>query len=266
MTPRVAHKIERWVGRLLARALPGRTAEAFVRGLCARRSDVIVAAIRRGAKLDAVDLDHMPFHLPVDGPPGFEHLAGLFASTPLDHAVISMTVRQAAYLFGLVRMMDAQHVIEIGRYKGGSTLVIAAAMRGRGCFWSIDLAGDTTQLERGRTTRPADRQLADLCGRLGLTVDLIVGDSRVLDLETPEVDLVLIDGDHSYDGARSDFERFGRRVRIGGAVLFDDAFDHPVFRTTHSSGVPRLVREIQAQGDFTLVRVVDRLAHLSRLR
>ena len=86
----------------------------------------------------------------------------------------------------------------------------------------------------------------------------------MLDLETPEVDLVLIDGDHSYDGARSDFERFGRRVRIGGAVLFDDAFDHPVFRTTHSSGVPRLVREIQAQGDFTLVRVVDRLAHLSR--
>ena len=78
-------------------------------------------------------------------------------------------------------------------------------------------------------------------------MNLGVGDSRALELETGEVDLVLIDGDHSYEGAGSDFARFGRRVRVVGAVLFDDAFDHPVFRTTHRSGVPRLIREIEAQ-------------------
>ena len=262
----IAPKIQRWLGRRLAGVLPRRVAEAVVAVLCVRRPDLILSGVRRGARLDAVDLDDMPFDLPANGAPGFEALAGLFASSPLDHAVISMTVRQAAYLFGLVRGMDAHRVIEIGRYKGGSTLVIAAAMRGRGCFWSIDLAGDTTRLERGRSARPVDDQLADLCRRLGLTVTLLVGDSRVLEVETGEVDLVLIDGDHSYEGARNDFTRFGRRVRVGGAVLFDDAFDHPVFRTTHRSGVPRLIREIEAQGEFRLTRVVDRLAHLSRIR
>jgi predicted O-methyltransferase YrrM len=87
-----------------------------------------------------------------------------------------------------------------------------------------------------------------------------------VELDTGEVDLVFIDGDHSYAGARSDFERFGRRVRVGGAVLFDDAFDDGVFHVIHTDGVGPVVREIAAGGDYRLVKVVKRLAHLERLR
>jgi hypothetical protein len=79
------------------------------------------------------------------------------------------------------------------------------------------------------------------------------------------VDLVLIDGDHTYDGVRADFERFGRRARIGGAVLLDDAFPEQLFNS-HSDTVGRVVQEAVAEGDFRLVKVVDRLAHLERLR
>ena len=46
------------------------------------------------------DLDSMAFDLAPNGSVGFEHLGGVFSSTTLDHAVISMTVRQAAYLYG----------------------------------------------------------------------------------------------------------------------------------------------------------------------
>lgn len=60
----------------------------------------------------------MYFDLAPTGTLQFEDLAGLFASTSLDHGVIAMTVRQTAYLFGLVRRMKARRVIEIGRYKG----------------------------------------------------------------------------------------------------------------------------------------------------
>jgi len=80
-----------------------------------------------------------------------------------------------AYLFGLVRRMDARTVIEIGRYKGGTTLLIAAAMRGQGRFWSIDIAGLDPHLQPC-TVRPVETQIADLCQRLGLAVELIVGD------------------------------------------------------------------------------------------
>ena len=93
----------------------------------------------------------------------------------------------------------------------------------------------------------------------------MVGDSRIIDVNTGEVDLVLIDGDHSYSGVRNDFERFGRRVRVGGAILFDDAFDEDVFKT-HSDTVGRVVQEIVTEGEFRLVKVINRMAHLERVR
>jgi hypothetical protein len=64
---------------------------------------------------------------------------------------------------------------------------------------------------------------------------------------------------------KSDFERFGRRVRVGGAVLFDDAFDEGIFKT-HSDTVGQLVREVLEGGEFRLVKRVNRLAHIERVR
>jgi predicted O-methyltransferase YrrM len=177
-----------------------------------------------------------------------------------------MTVRQTAYLFGLVRRLAARTAIEIGRYKGGSTLTIAAAMKlgGGGRLWSVDVGEKEARL-RSEGRRSYDQQIADMCRRFGFDVELIAGDSRTVQIDSGPVDLVFIDGDHSYEGVRSDFERFGRRVRVDGAVLFDDAFDEQLFRT-HSDTVGRLVQEIRAEGGFELVKVVDRMAHLKRLR
>jgi predicted O-methyltransferase YrrM len=182
----------------------------------------------------------------------------------LDHAVISMPIRQAAYIFGLIRRTKPRKVIEIGRYKGGSTLLIAAAMNGDGQFWSIDIGEKETRLSDGKGSRPYDAQTADACNRFGLNVHMIIGDSRTIEIDTGRVDLVFIDGDHRYEGVKSDFERFGRRIREGGSVLFDDSFDEGIFKT-HSDTVGRLVQEVQAEGRFRLVKVVNRLAHLERI-
>ena len=257
-------KIERWLGKRLAVTLPVPAARAMVVALMDRDPDPVLSGVGRYLKFKRgeVDLDHMPFDLPAEGSLGFEHLAGLFASTTLDEAIVSMSIRQTAYLYGLVRLLKPEKVIEIGRYKGGSTLVIAAAMDGRGRLWSIDIRG--AEPAHG-LFRPVDAQIGDLCQRLGLEVALIVGDSRTVKLETGDVDLVFIDGDHSYAGARSDFERFGRRVRVGGAVLFDDAFDDGLLETPHTAGVSRVVEEVEKAGRFRLVKRVQKLAHLERV-
>ena len=257
-------KIERRIGLVLASVLPQTALRALAVRLCERDPQALLEAF--GPHLNRKpDLGNMPFDLPVEGHLQFEHLAGLFASTSLDHAVISMPIRQAAYLFGLTRQMKARKVIEIGRYKGGATLVIAAAMNGAGEFWSIDIGAKEVRLFPGKSSQSFDEQLADLCKRFDLEVNIIVGDSRTIEIDTGEVDLVFIDGDHSYDGVKNDFERFGKRVRVGGAVLFDDAFDEGIFKT-HSDTVGRLVQEIIAQGEFKLVKSVNRLAHLERVR
>jgi hypothetical protein len=54
-------------------------------------------------------------------------------------------------------------------------------------------------------------------------------------------------------------------VKIGGAVLFDDACDEAVFQT-HSESVGKLLDEIVAEQSFRLVKSVNRLAHIERVR
>lgn len=205
----------------------------------------------------------MPLDLEPDGELEFEDLAGLFASSILNHGVIGMTVRQAAYVFGLARRTGARRAIEIGRWRGGSTVVLASAMGREGKLWSIDL-GEKEERVLGEFGR-LDAEIREFCSRFGLEVELLVGDSRTIEVETGEVDLVLIDGDHTHEGVRNDFERFGRRVRVGGAVLLDDVFDD-FFVPSHPESAGRLVNEVQQSGDYRLVRGVDRLAHLERVR
>ena len=252
------------MGAGLATLLPDAVSMAFAKRLSEQNPQLLLEAL--GPRLNRTpSLDTMPFDLSPAGPPQFEDLAGLFASTSLDHGVIAMTIPQTAYLFGLVRRKNPDKVIEIGRYKGGSTVAIAAAMNGRGEFWSIDLGEKEARLHQGTANRSFDDQIRDICKRFGLRVTLIAGDSRTIEVDTGEVDLVFIDGDHSYEGVRNDFERFGRRVKVGGAVLFDDACDEALFKT-HAESVGRLIKEVVANGEFQLAKSVNRLAHLERVR
>jgi predicted O-methyltransferase YrrM len=210
-----------------------------------------------------VSLDRMPVDLEPEGRLGFEDLAGLFASSNLSHGIVGMPIRQLAYVFGLARRTGARRAIEIGRWRGGSTIALAAAMGPEGRVWSIDL-GDKAERVLGMHPDELDRQTAAFAERFGLQVELIRGDSRTVEVETGEVDLVLIDGDHASEVVRSDVERFGRRVRLGGAVLLDDAFGDGVYLSVDPR-VRRVVHEVLAGGDFRLVRVVERLAHLERV-
>jgi predicted O-methyltransferase YrrM len=220
--------------------------------------DVVMPNFNRG-----VDLDSAPVDIQREGRLEFDDFAGLFASSSFNHGVIGMTIRQGAYLFGLCRGMPVRRAIEIGRFRGGSTVLIAAGMDPEGILWSIDLGEKEERFARPGG-RPFDEQIRDFCDRHGFSVEILVGDSRTIEVTTGEVDLVLIDGDHSYEGVRSDFERFGRRIRQGGAVLLDDAFDEALF-PSHSDTVGRLVEEIVAKGEFELVGRVDRMAHLARV-
>jgi predicted O-methyltransferase YrrM len=206
----------------------------------------------------------MPEDLPFERPFQFEQLAGLFSSTSLDHAVISMTVRQAAYIFGLIRSMQVKRIIEVGRYKGGCTLLMAMAMNGEGQLWSIDLGEKEARLARDKP-RSYDAMLADRCARLGLeNVCLLVGDSRTINFETGAVDLVVIDGDHRYETVKSDFNRFATRLRKGGALLLDDVYPDGFF-TRGNTDSKRFTEEVERGGDFRFVKAVNRMAHFERL-
>jgi predicted O-methyltransferase YrrM len=173
---------------------------------------------------------------------GFEDLAFLFSSNQLNHGVVSQQFDEAALLYRVARRVGAGTIAEIGRFKGGSTFLLAAALEPGGEVWSYDLHVPGPGLDGAAL----DRSLLTALGRYGLEgrVRLIVGDSRSAEAPPRPCDLVLIDGDHSYEGVRADWERWRNLVAPGGHVLFHDAVDNGGFGT-FCDGVGRLVGEIE---------------------
>ena len=74
--------------------------------------------------------------------------------------------------------------------------------------------------------------------------------------ESP-ISLLWIDGDHSYEGARRDFECFERFVTPDGLVAFDDA-------TEPKLGPFRVIEEAVAAGRLERIAVYGKIAVLRR--
>jgi predicted O-methyltransferase YrrM len=170
----------------------------------------------------------------------FEDLTFLFSSTVLAHGVASLRLDEAAYLYRLVRDEQPRTAVEIGRFRGGSTLLIASALD-NGVLHSYDLP-----VRDGRDGAELDRQLTSALDRCGLSdrVLLHVEDSRAaMPIESP-IDLLFIDGDHSEQGVRADFEHWSSFLAPGGHLLFHDAVDAPDFVPPYDAGPARLLAEI----------------------
>lgn len=137
-------------------------------------------------------------------------------------------IRELAPLLGLVRRLEARVVVEIGSAKGGTFYAWAQVTRPDALLVSIDLPGGAF----GGRLRGVD---VGPLARDGQAVEAIRGDSH--DPETFErllsvlggrpVDVLFIDGDHSYAGVRDDFERYAPLVRPGGLVALHDIVPHP---------------------------------------
>ena len=175
---------------------------------------------------------------------GFEDLAFLFSSNQLNHGVASLQIDEAALLYRVGRDATTGPVVEIGRFKGGSTFIFAAAMPDGVELWSYDFH---VALRPDMPGERLDAELGEALERFGLAqkVHLLVADSRTADPPPEPIEVLFIDGDHSYEGAKADFERWSEYVRPGGQVLLHDAVNTGGYGN-HYPGVVRLVAEIGA--------------------
>jgi predicted O-methyltransferase YrrM len=175
---------------------------------------------------------------------GFEDLAFMFSSNQLNHGVASLQIDEAALLFRLARDLQSGPVAEIGRFKGGSTMVFATALPTDVELWSYDFH---VALRPDMPGEQLDEELRSALARYGLEgkVHLLVADSRTAEPPPGELALLFIDGDHSYEGAKADFDRWSAFVRPGGHVLFHDAVDTGGYGNVYP-GVAQLVGEIGA--------------------
>jgi predicted O-methyltransferase YrrM len=183
---------------------------------------------------------------------GFEDLAFLFSGNQLNHGIASLQFDEAALLYRVARDAGPGTLAEIGRFRGGSTVITAAAMDPGAELWSYDLSSD----------RDGDLQAA--LTRLGLAerVHLVVGDSKTVELPSGTLRALFVDGDHTYEGARADFVRW--RGSVAGDLLFHDAVDVGGYGN-HYPGVTRLVAEIERDDpDFERLPGAGSIAHFVR--
>ncbi len=193
---------------------------------------------------------------------GLEDITFLFSSNQLSHGIASLQIDEAGLLFRLARDLGPQPIVEIGRFKGGSTLLLASAMHPEAELWSYDLH---VALRPDMPGSRLDEELRTALERYGLAerVHLVVGDSRTAEPPPRPAGLVFVDGDHSYEGARADFDRWREHVAPGGHLLFHDAVDTGGYGN-HYAGVVRVAGEVERDREFTRRANAGSIAHFTR--
>ena len=128
----------------------------------------------------------------------------------------------------VLKKMDIQYGMEIGTYGGGTFYTLCQMSNDNAVLLDLDLhEGQYDNLEY------KERGLKSL-GKGNQTIHVLNNDSQeqlsfgwaANILGENKLDYLFIDGNHSHDGVKSDFEMYSPLVKDGGIILFHDIVPH----------------------------------------
>ena len=157
----------------------------------------------------------------------------------------------------LVQQLEPRAVLEIGTGRGGTLFLLARVAAPDATLVSVDISS-AADLRFGGGDFRHRRPLFEAFALDAQRVHFIDGDSQAADtraaierkLAGREVDLLFIDGDHTEEGVRSDFELYRDLVRPGGIIAFHDIVDG---EPDLVGGVPEFWRRIRTADAQELV-------------
>ncbi len=165
---------------------------------------------------------------------GFEDCYWLFSSSELNFGLSQLQFDEAACIFRLVREYADPHVIELGRYKGGTTFLLAAAgARVR----SLEIDAEIERRFRPALFRALDRfGLAD-------RVDAETGDAYTCAVDAGTSELVLVHcSPRTHEQVRSLVDRWWPAIRPGGGII--------LHVSPHLPGVAPVVAELEREPNY----------------
>lgn len=160
---------------------------------------------------------------------------------------LSISERLLLYHLGTSLPRECR-IIEIGSYLGASSLFLAAAAKEKnGKVFCIDTWLNDAMSEERRDTYGEFRRNTS---SFSPWIETLRGTSEDAAREfRGHVDMVFIDGDHSYDGCRSDVLSWISKIRDGGIIILHD------YRC--ASGVRKVVSEGHLESQTIYRRVFD---------
>jgi predicted O-methyltransferase YrrM len=199
-----------------------------------RTEDNSPSAIRRQLRLVRRRLDIALCGRRVRRFPADETVAGIVDFAMRERAIAVQQVPSEIVEFAILAAeRKARTTLEIGTSRGGSLFILCRLAAPDGTIISVDMPG----AGYGEAYTPAHARLFQLFPSKGQSLSLVKADShhpgtrrRVEDLlNGKQVELLFIDGDHSYEGVKKDFEMYSPLVADGGMIAFHDIAVHTKF-------------------------------------
>jgi cephalosporin hydroxylase len=166
-------------------------------------------------------------------------LAGATRSVPelvdfvvANHFFNALQVRSELTVLGRILIeLRPKRALEIGTAHGGTLFFLTRIAGQEATIISVDLPGGRF----GGGYGPWRRRIYQRFAQRGQRLRLLQCDShspatreRVeAALGGKPLDYLFIDGDHTYDGVKKDFELYSPLVRSGGVIAFHDIAEHP---------------------------------------
>ena len=169
-------------------------------------------------------------------------------------------------------------LLEIGSYRGKSSVYLGAAARAAGTvLYSIDHHRGSEEHQRGEgyhdpqvfdaskdrvDTLPSFLRTISSAGLEDVVVPILGRSESLAPAWTRPLGFVFIDGGHSEQAARSDYEGWAPKIVIGGSLAIHDVFEDP-----SEGGRPpyNIYRRALDGGDFTEVAREGSLRVLERV-
>jgi tRNA A58 N-methylase Trm61 len=145
-------------------------------------------------------------------------------------AEASITLYEAAALAALMARTKAKRIFEFGTYKGVSTTQLALNLPPGGELFTLDLPPDQ-MIGALRTDKPAERSIAADPAKGTLIPQELRGKITFLKCDSAHfnvnpylesMDLVFIDGAHSYEYVANDTAKGLAMLRRGGVIAWHD--------------------------------------------
>ena len=134
-------------------------------------------------------------------------------------------------LLSIVQKKKVSTMLEIGTWNGGTLFLFARTVNSDAKIISLDLPGGEFGGGFEKFKIPFFSSFAQENQKIYLIRESSHLTSSLLKVESTlkgkELDFLFIDGDHSYNGVKRDFEMYSPLVRKGGLIAFHDILVNP---------------------------------------
>lgn len=140
---------------------------------------------------------------------------------------------RVSILYTLVEIFDIKNYLEIGVHNGTSMSYVVSSNKSINCI-GVDLFQNTIERYNHDNLQYERTKHNILKSNKNSKITLIKGNSfhtSTLDevktqLNNNQLDILFIDGDHSYNGIKNDFTNYSPLVKKGGFIVMDDYNPH----------------------------------------